>query len=321
MANFLGTTGADILDANTSSNDLVSGGAGNDTLIYEFAKAGGMDRYYGGTHTDVLELRFTQAEWERRVVTQGEATIACQMLQDPLAGSQRMFNVADLQTYEVRPQTLNVYILIDPARSKKKDSANTAMAVLGVDHALNKYLLDGRNHKMDLQERWANMRDLFVKWTQAPGIQNVRVGYEHFGAQADLDYFRERMQVEKLPFEIVELGWPSDGDGSKIDRVQRLVPDVRNHRVWLPYPTNPDKLTSQQARMALGGHAYQVAQRIRRRDHEGNIYDLAEQLREQMHYFPFGSLKDLVDAVSRIYDVEATAPLMHEQGSFEPEFA
>lgn len=64
MANFLGTTGADILDANTSSNDLVSGGAGNDTLIYEFAKAGGMDRYYGGTHTDVLELRFTQAEWD-----------------------------------------------------------------------------------------------------------------------------------------------------------------------------------------------------------------------------------------------------------------
>ena len=63
MANFLGTTGADILDANTSGADLVSGGAGNDTLVYEFAKAGGADRYYGGTHTDVLELRFTQAEW------------------------------------------------------------------------------------------------------------------------------------------------------------------------------------------------------------------------------------------------------------------
>ena len=64
MANFIGTTGADILDANTSGADLVSGGAGNDTLVYEFAKAGGADRYYGGTNTDVLELRFTQAEWD-----------------------------------------------------------------------------------------------------------------------------------------------------------------------------------------------------------------------------------------------------------------
>ena len=64
MANFIGTTGADILDANTSGADLVSGGAGNDTLAYEFGKAGGADRYYGGTHTDVLELRFTQAEWD-----------------------------------------------------------------------------------------------------------------------------------------------------------------------------------------------------------------------------------------------------------------
>ena len=43
-----------------------------------------------------------------------------------------MFNVNDLQTYEVRPLTLMAYLLIDPARSGKKDSANTAMVVIGI---------------------------------------------------------------------------------------------------------------------------------------------------------------------------------------------
>ena len=60
---------------------------------------------------------FSQTEWERKVRDQGEATIACQMLGNPLAGHQRMFDQADLQIYEVRPETLMVYIMIDPARS------------------------------------------------------------------------------------------------------------------------------------------------------------------------------------------------------------
>ena len=63
MANFLGTSGADILNANTSGNDLVSAAAGDDTLVYEFGKAGGADTYRGGTGTDKMELRFTSAEW------------------------------------------------------------------------------------------------------------------------------------------------------------------------------------------------------------------------------------------------------------------
>ncbi len=265
-------------------------------------------------------LLFTQAEWERKVRDQGEATIACQMLGNPLAGHQRMFDQADLQIYEVRPETLMVYIMIDPARSIKKDSANTAMAVIGVDYAGNKYLLDGYDHKMDLQERWHRMRDLYKRWRSATGVQGLTVGYERFGAISDLDYFKERQKIENVRFEIVELEWPREGPGSKIDRVQRLGPDFRSHRFYLPYPTDSDRLTKAQSRMQAEGYGYRVAQPIKRKDEAGQVYDLAERLRMQVHYFPFGGLKDLVDAVSRIYDLDPRGPVHVDQDALEPEY-
>ena len=263
---------------------------------------------------------FSQAEWERKVRDQGEATIACQMLGNPLAGHQRMFDQADLQTYEVRPETLMVYIMIDPARSIKKDSANTAMAVIGVDYAGNKYLLDGYDHKMDLQERWHRMRDLYKRWRNATGVQGLTVGYERFGAISDLDYFKERQKIENVRFEIVELEWPREGPGSKIDRVQRLGPDFRSHRFYLPYPTDSDRLTKAQGRMQAEGYGYRVAQPIKRKDEADQIYDLSERLKMQVHYFPFGGLKDLVDAVSRIYDLDPRGPVHVDQDALEPEY-
>ena len=263
---------------------------------------------------------FSQTEWERKVRDQGEATIACQMLGNPLAGHQRMFDQADLQVYEVRPETLMVYIMVDPARSIKKDSANTAMAVIGVDYAGNKYLLDGHDHKMDLQERWHRMRDLYKRWRGATGVQGITVGYERFGAISDLDYFKERQKIENTRFEIVELEWPREGPGSKIDRVQRLGPDFRSHRFYLPYPTDSDRLTKAQSRMQAEGYGYRVAQPIKRKDEQDQIYDLAERLKMQVHYFPFGGLKDLVDAVSRIYDLDPRGPVHVDQDALEPEY-
>lgn len=251
-------------------------------------------------------------------VDMGDYIFACQMLQNPIAGEEHMFNVEDLQVYEVRPHTLSAYILADPARSKKKDSANTAMVVLGMDYAGNKYLLDGVNHRMDLQERWKWMRDLYIKWTREPGVQTVKAGYEKFGAIADLDYFKERMRIENFSFEIGELEWPREGEGSKIDRVQRLGPDVRSHKFFLPYPSS-DKLTSNQQRANDQGAGYRIAKRIRRKDSEGNLYDVAEQFRMQVHYFPFGGLKDLVDAASRIYDIEPSPPVYVNEAVLEPE--
>lgn len=295
-----------------------------DTYEAIIKKGSVVPRIYTATKNGLMDgdpVLFPPDVWEQKKRDQGEAVIACQMMQNPLSGTQRMFNIEDLQEYEIRPETLNVYILIDPARSRKKDSANTAMVVIGVDYASNKYLLDGMNHKMDLQERWQNMRLLWAKWKQAPGVQSLRIGYESFGAIADMDYFKERISTERIPMQIDEVQWPREGPGSKIDRVQRLGPDLRMHRFYLPYQTDPKKLTRNQRDMEAQGYGYRVAKMIKRKDENGNIYDVSEQFKTQLHYFPFGGLKDLVDAASRIYDIEHTAPSFNEPSYLEPEYS
>ena len=256
---------------------------------------------------------------EQMKLEQGEATYATQCLQNPLSGNQKMFDVSDLQVYEVRPETLAIYILIDPARSKKTDSDNTAMVVVGLDYASNKYILDGFNHKMDLQERWQNTARLYTRWRQATGVQAIYVGYESFAAQADLDYFKEQQNLSKLHFPIAELAWPREGGGSKLDRVQRLGPDMRSHKIFLPYATDDKNLTTAQRKMTQG-YDYRIARKIKRKDQNNETYDLAEQLKEQIYYFPYGGKKDLVDALSRIYDMEPRAPSYREQRYSEPEF-
>lgn len=273
-----------------------------------------------GTQEGPLAL-FKRDEWNSRKIKLTDNDIACQYFQDPLTGQNRMFDITQFGSYEVRPETLAIYLMCDPARSKKKTSANTAMAVVGVDYAMNKYLLDGFNHKMDLKERWEHFARLWMRWKVAPGVQIIHAGYESFGAQADMDYFEEQMQKKGQPrFEIQRLEWPRDGEGSKEDRVQRLVPDMRSHKIFLPYPTEAGKLTANQRRMQDEGYDYRISASIRRKDENGQAYDLAEQLKVQAHYFPFGTLKDLIDVFSRIYDMEIRAPNLNELRYAEPEF-
>jgi len=280
-------------------------------------------RLYPATKDGTLDgepVFLSKADNDQKKINQGPSTYACQMLQNPLGGKERMFNIEDLMVYELRPATLNVYILCDPARSKKKGSAKTAIVVIGVDHGMNKYLLDGFNHRMDLKERWEHFSYMYKRWSRMPGVQVVRAGYEKFGAQADMDYFKEQMDRPGQPrFEITELEWPRDGEGAKVDRVQRLGPDLRSHKFYLPHKTDPKAMTRVQRQAVADGLTYRLAQPIIRKDEEGKLYDLGKEFKMQLHYFPYGSLKDVVDAASRIYDMNTRPPLLNEQQYYEPE--
>lgn len=268
---------------------------------------------------DGVPVLFSAAEWAKRKRTSTDSVLASQMLCNPLAGAQGMFNIAHLQVYEARPRTLQCYLLVDPARSKKKGSANTAMAVIGIDTAGNKYFLDGVDHRMDLMERWQWFRDLQVKWANAPGVMGLVCGYESYGAQADLDYFKERMEIESNYFEVLELAWPRDGEESKVDRIGRLVPDVKGRRFYLPYPTDDERLTRLQRSMRAAGYEYRISRPIHRLDEEKRIYDVTERLRLQFQFFPFGGRVDLIDAVARIYDADPNPPQDYDPQALEPE--
>jgi hypothetical protein len=61
------------------------------------------------------------------------------------------------------------------------------------------------------------------------------------------------------------------------------------------------------------GHDHLIARPIRRRDEDGRPYDLTMCLMEELLFFPFAPKDDLVDATSRIFDMEIILPSVFEE--------
>jgi len=256
--------------------------------------------------------------WEDKKRKQTTGTLAAQMLQNPAAGNSAIFQKDWLKFQDIRPATLNVYILCDPASSKKKGSDRTAMPVVGLDSAGNYWLLDGYHHRMGLAERWRNLRALRKVWTNMPGVQSVKVGYERYGSTSDLEFFELEMVRDKEHFEIHELAWPREGPGSKVDRVQRLEPAFRAGRFFLPAVKG--EVESKAQRMVRDqGQPWRIFTPTHRRDEEGRTYSLNKNLLDEYLTFPFCVHDDLIDATSRIFDIEALPPVIVDERSLEPE--
>jgi len=242
-----------------------------------------------------------------------------QMLQNPAAGKNATFQKDWLRFTDIRPGTVNIYIMGDPASSKKKGSDNTAIPVIAVDAARNKYLVDGYCHKMNLAERWQALRDLRRKWLNQPGVQSVKVGYEKYGMQSDLEYFEEKMQEDRDSFDIKELNWSNNSGQSKEDRVQRLVPDFKAGKFYLAAVAEAE--TRNQRLMRESGEAYRILTPVKRKDHEGNLYSLNKHFLDEYLFFPFSVHDDLIDGVSRLYDMDYQPPMIIDEGQLVPEAA
>lgn len=255
--------------------------------------------------------------WADKLKKQTTSVLAAQMLQNPAAGNAAIFNKDWLKFMDIRPATLTAYILCDPASSKKKGSDKTAIAVIGMDAASNWWLLDGYHHKMGLRDRYLAIKELRKVWSRMPGVQSVKVGYERYGSTSDLEYFEMEMQRDKDVFEIHELAWPREGPGSKTDRVQRLEPAFRNGRFFLPAVTQGE--TSRQAQVKRDGQAFRIYAPVHRRDEEGRVYSLNKNFLEEFLTFPFCAHDDFIDAVSRIYDIDAVPPVIIDERALEPE--
>ena len=194
------------------------------------------ERLYPATHNGKLDgkpVLMTEASWAHVKLTQ-RSTVAAQMLQNPLAGSENTFDPQHLRAYGLRPRRMNVYILGDPSAGRSRKSDRTAFIVLGMDANRNLYLLDGFVHRMRLTERTENLFALHRKWASAPGVQHVRVGYERYGMQTDEEHFEQEMRRQNYHMDIVEVAWISEGDQSKTKRIGRLEPWFRNSKLWLP---------------------------------------------------------------------------------------
>jgi hypothetical protein len=323
-----------------------------DTYATILERGAAIPRIYPATSNgrfDGKPVLFSDKEWAKRLRDMSRSTIAAQLLQNPLADEDATFRIEWLKSYEVRPRTLNVYITCDPSRGRSATSDNTAISVIGVASNGARFFLDGLVHRMTLSQRWTNLKNIHRRWSRAKGVQHVAVGYERYGAQSDDEYFHEQMDLDARKgiadshFNIVELNWPRDGTESKRERVERLEPDFRNGRFFLPLPVlregkpsvwsvdaDPDSktfrdiryrdvggLTRSQMAAVEGGSADLIAKAIKGTDQDGRVYDVTLRFIQEYESFPFGQWKDLIDAASRLYDMEPRGPVIVTQAMTE----
>tara|TARA_R100000049_G_C1944208_1_gene88876 strand:- start:575 stop:2020 length:1446 start_codon:yes stop_codon:yes gene_type:complete len=258
--------------------------------------------------------------WEEIKKTTSTYTVACQQLLNPIAGSDIAFKEEWWNEWEIRPYTMNAYIMCDPAHSRKRESNRTAIAVVGVDANYNKFLLDGVCHRLSLSERWDFIKNLRTKWKRAPGIREVKIGYERYGAQSDIEHFKEMMRIDGSSFPVYELNWTGGGGSqSKRDRIQRLEPDLKDGSFFFPFPTDEKRLTSHQKDYKIKKQEFLISKKIMRKDEEGKLYDLVDWVKRN-EYLLFPTIHpDFLDALSRIYDMDAMPPISRRRQSLEPE--
>ena len=128
------------------------------------------------------------------------------------------------------------------------------------------------------------------------------------------------MRIEGSSFPIYELNWVGGGGSqSKKDRIQRLEPDLKDGSFFFPYPTDKDRLTSAQVDYKERKQDFLNSKKILCKNEEGKLYDLSNWIKEN-EYSLFPSIHpDFLDALSRIYDMDAMPPMPRRSRSLEPE--
>lgn len=214
---------------------------------------------------------FTQEEYEeaRQEHSKLPFVWACQYFQNPKMSSNKGFKEEWFRVWIPKNfGEMNVYIIVDSANTKKNRSDYTVMLVIGVGADNNFYVIDAIRDKLNMSEKARILSALVRKYNP------IHVGYEIFGAQADLDIIKHFQDEENYHYRIKQLG----GNIKKEDRIQRLQPFFEQENIFFPqtiYYTTVDGEQKELTRVFLN-----------------NEY-LA---------FPFCAHDDMLDALSRILD-------------------
>ena len=270
---------------------------------------------------------FTREVWEEKKAGLPN-DVACQLLLSPQSAGQRHFDLNQVLRYEVRPRYLVVYILIDPAHSKRKGADETAMVVVGVSLGQHFYVLEVICHRMALDERYRRMRDLREKYSpeNMSGISICHVYYESWGAKTDAQALKLMMELDGLNFDINPLEFPASGAASKNDRILRLQLAINEMKLHFPYRDRSGRgLTGKQLRAKALGEAELISgfskpNHYKVLDEEGRPYDALMKLELQLDSYPYVRHDDAIDALARIYDCDIRVPMHYDEGDLEPEW-
>jgi predicted phage terminase large subunit-like protein len=214
-------------------------------------------------------ILLTRERIEQKRKELGPYVFASQMMQNPVADEAQNFKIEWLQTWSVQTtENLRIYLLVDPASKKKKNSDYTSMFVIGLGFDRNYYVIDMIRDRLNLTERTQTVFGLHKMY------RPIATGYEEYGMQSDIEHIQYVMNQENYRFPIYPLG----GKVGKEDRIRALVPIFEQGRIYLPQMC------------------------IRPRS-DGKTVDLTKVfIEEEYKTFPVGAHDDMLDALARILD-------------------
>ena len=197
-----------------------------------------------------------------------------QMMCDPQPAGMQTFKESWLRFWEPRRfGAMNIYIIVDPAGSKRKKADYTSVWVLGLGSDRIYYVLDMFRDRMSLTERTRLLFQLHQKYRPKGTF------YEKYGMQSDIEHILYVQREQNYRFQITEFGGSDQGRQlPKEDRIRKLVPIVESSRLYLP-----DSCI--------------------KRTYDGQDRDLVKDfIRDEYLAFPYSSYDDMLDAISRIAD-------------------
>lgn len=237
-------------------------------------------REHAGTEDgteDGEPVYWTRKEMQLKRRSMGKYIFSCQILLKPVPEEDQVFLVDWLSYFDKMQGQMNLYLVADPSGGLFHDKTGdepdfTVMMVVGVDAFHNKYVVDMVRDRLNLKQRWETYRDLMLKWNPRAS------GYEKFSMQADIEYFREKSQIEGVQIKMPEpLGSTAKAENKDI-RIRSLVPQFEDSKIWLP-----EKLTYRQK--------------------DGKEVDLIQSfIDEEYLEYPKGAHDDMLDCLSRIND-------------------
>jgi phage terminase large subunit-like protein len=330
---------------------------------YDFLMQNGavIPRVYTATHNGRLDgdlVFLDRHTWETVYLTQDGYSISTQMFMNPNMISKTAFEVQNLKPYNMIP-ACHIFIFVDPATTKNKNSDYTSISVIGVRNkpnggkvtymtdkqkALNleKYLLDGVRDRMNLDETWNALKNIYLKWEEflnyyGNNKYSLSVHYESYAASRDIELIKSLQERDGIFFDIEKMG----GKTSKEDRIKRLVPDLKAGNFKIPYFIEKySEIHSWKVReVEQGSDQYEMmytkepkfnargedrfpkyeeisknaefdfsiqekrAYPISRNDVEGLPYDYTAEFIEEFTTFPYSRWDDVLDSITRIYDI------------------
>ena len=181
---------------------------------------------------DTLFPELYDEKWYRTQRTQlGPYSAAALLDCNPVTSETAAFKedwIADTVYSKAPPRdTMNVYIFVDGANSKKKDSDYTTMWVVGLGSDGNYYLLDCIHDRLNLDERTRAIIRLHRKW------KPIAVFWEQVGCMCDVAHIKfVQNNTENYRFPIVPIS-RGQKDNKRM-RILNLQAPFSQRRMWLP---------------------------------------------------------------------------------------